>query len=261
MQPTKYDDVNEVLGLLSTELLKILGKKLVALYLTGSLSYGDFDYGSSDIDFLVILTKELTVKQLEVIKEMHNCIGQKVPYWAKRLEGSYIPQEWLISTKRPLGKRPYVNRGIVNMYPYGNEWFLNIFVLYECGITLVGQDLKKLIQPVDIKDIREASKKNLLEEWEPKLKEKNLFIQTGYDSSHLQAYAILTMCRILHRAKIDTIASKREASLWVKNTYGKQWSGLIEKAENWEHGIKLDKQEETKAFIRFVIKEVKAIES
>ena len=65
---------------------------------------------------------------------------------------------------------------------------------------------------------------------------------------------------ILHRAKVDAIASKREASAWAKKTY-KQWSNLVEEAERWKHGIKLDKQEETKAFIKFVVKEIKATEN
>lgn len=255
MKLTKYKDVNEALALLSANLKKILDNKLVALYLTGSLTYGDFDYGSSDIDFLAVLTQELNNNELLAIKEMHDSIGRQVPYWAKRLEGSYIPQKWLDNIEKPSGKRPYVNAGYVALLPYGDEWLINLYVLYECGITLLGKNPKQLIQPVDIEDVREASRKNLLEEWEPKSKEKNPFIHPKYDSSHLQAYAILTMCRILHRAKIDTVASKREASRWVKKTY-KQWASLIKEAENWKHGIKLDKQEEAKAFIKFVVREV-----
>lgn len=256
MKLTKYDDANEVLGLLSTDLKRILGEKLVALYLTGSLTYGDFDYGSSDIDFVAVLTSELTAKELEAVKEMHNRIAKQVPYWEKRLEGSYVPQSWFSNVKRPLRKRPYVNAGFVAMLPYGYEWLLNLYILYEYGITLVGQNPKKLIRPIDIKDVREASRKNLIEEWKPKLKEKNPFIHPKYDSSHLQAYAILTMCRIIHGAKVDAVASKREASAWVKRSY-KQWSDLIEAAENWKHGIKLYKQEEVKSFIEFVVKELK----
>ena len=258
MKLTKYNDVNKVLSLLSADLQKTLGSKLVALYLTGSLSYGDFDYGSSDIDFLAVLAQELSDNELQVVKEMHDSIGRQVPYWAKRLEGSYIPQKWLDSIEKPSGKRPYVNAGFVALLPYGDEWLLNLYVLYECGITLLGKNPKQLIQPIDIEDVREASRKNLLEEWEPKSNEKNPFTHPKYDSSHLQAYAILTMCRILHRAKVDTVASKREASSWVKETY-KQWASLIEEAGNWKHGIKLDKQEEAKAFIKFVVSEVKNI--
>ena len=255
MKTTDYRDVDEVLHLLSTGLRSILGKKLVALYLTGSLSYGDFDYESSDIDFLAVLTRELTKGQFEKIKEMHDRIGREVPYWARRLEGSYIPRKWLGRIRRPLGIRPYVNAGIVAMLPYGNEWLLNLYVLETCGITLVGQKPKELIPPIDIRDVREASKKNLLEEWEPKTRELQPFTHPDYDSSHLQAYAILTMCRILHRAELDTVASKRQASAWAKKTY-QQCSSLIEAAENWKHGIELNRQEETRAFIRFVVKQI-----
>jgi len=51
MKPTKHKDVNQILHLLKTGLINILGKNLVGLYLTGSLTYGDFNRGSSDIDF------------------------------------------------------------------------------------------------------------------------------------------------------------------------------------------------------------------
>lgn len=91
----KYQDVNEVLTLLSTSLQDILKNKLVGLYLTGSLTYGDFDYGSSDIDFLAVLTSELSENEFIAVKEVHKKIAKKVPYWAKRLEGSYIPKDWL----------------------------------------------------------------------------------------------------------------------------------------------------------------------
>ena len=70
MKLTQYPDVNEVLNLLSTQLQEIFGDKLIALYLTGSLSYGDFDYGSSDIDFLAVLSKDLTANELLAIKKM-----------------------------------------------------------------------------------------------------------------------------------------------------------------------------------------------
>lgn len=255
MKLTKYQEVNQVLELLSASLQEILADKLVALYLIGSLSYGDFDYGSSDIDFLAVLTQELNDVEFEAIKKMHRRIAEKVPYWAKRLEGSYIPQQWLRSTKKPQKKRGYVNAGFVTMLPFENEWLIDLYVMYEYGIILFGKSPKQLMQQVDIRDVRKASKKNLLAEWAPKLKEQNPFVHPKYDRSHLQAYAILTMCRILHLASIETVASKKEASSWVKKTY-KQWANLIEEAERWKHGIKLNREEETKSFIKFAIDEI-----
>lgn len=256
MKPTKYEDVNEVLDLLTSNLQKILGKKLVAFYLTGSLTYSDFDYGSSDIDFLVVLTSELTITEIEGIKIMHRMIAKKVPYWEKRLEGSYIPRLWLGRINRPRNKRAYVNAGTVAMLPYGNEWLLNLHALYDYGIPFIGESPKKLIKPIDINDVKKASRKNLFEEWLPKLKEENPFTNPNYDSSHLQAYAILTMCRILYLTCNNKSASKKVAAEWTRKTY-KPWSNLIESAESWHHGIKLNKHKEIKEFIKFVADTVK----
>ena len=47
---TPHEDVNGALCVLARDLTATFGDHLVGLYLTGSLSYGDFDRGSSDID-------------------------------------------------------------------------------------------------------------------------------------------------------------------------------------------------------------------
>ena len=72
---TPYDDVNAILTQLSAGLPELLGEQLVGLYLTGSLTYGDFDPGSSDIDFLAVLSKELSDEQLHAIRTLHESQG------------------------------------------------------------------------------------------------------------------------------------------------------------------------------------------
>ncbi len=71
MSPTKYKDVNEVLRSLSTGMAHILGENLVGVYLTGSLSYGDFNPESSDIDLLTILKNPVAQEKLTALKQLH----------------------------------------------------------------------------------------------------------------------------------------------------------------------------------------------
>lgn len=252
---TPYQDVNQVLELLTTGLEKLLGSQLAGLYLTGSLTYGDFDKGSSDIDFLAVLTDALTDEQLEAVKQLHQQIGEAVPFWSKRLEGSYITTQMIETKERPEEKRPYVNGGNVNLYQYGNEWIINLYALQETGVVIVGTEPSQMFPVVTIEDVRKASKRDLLTDWQPKLDDPNAFNHEGYDSNHLKAYAVLTMCRILHRAKNDGIASKRVASSWVKEVY-KNWADLVKQAEQWQHGNKMPSDSEVKDFIRFTMKEV-----
>lgn len=252
---TPHEDVNQVIKLLTLGLEELLGSQLAGLYLTGSLTYGDFDKYSSDIDFLAVLSKPLSDQQLEAVKKLHQKIGDYVPFWAKRLEGSYITIEMAKSKDRPKEERPYVNGGKINLYKYGNEWIINLYALLETGVAIIGPKPAKMFHPVSIEDVREASKQDLLNDWQPLINNPNAFKREGYDSNHLKAYAVLTMCRILHRAKNNGIASKRVASKWVKETY-KAWSQIVTQAEQWQHGKQMGTDEEVRDFIRFTLKEV-----
>jgi hypothetical protein len=252
---TSYDDINSVLEQLSLGLKKILDGQLVGLYLTGSLSYGDFNYGSSDIDFLAVLNKKLSKDQLDYIKDMHAQIGNNIPYWAKRLEGSYITQEFLKRKQTPTEARPYVNAGKVNVFPFGNEWIINLNTLHDYSVAIIGPDPKIIFPKVTSGELKEASIKDLVDEWLPKISDPNAFNNPDYESAHLKVYAVLTMCRILHRCKNNSFATKKSASDWVKKNYS-QWKNLVEKAENWQHGKGYVSDEKVKDFIQFTCSEV-----
>ena len=252
---TKYEDVNKVLELLVEGLTKILEEQLVGVYLTGSLTYGNFNHGSSDIDFLAVLASELTEYQFNKVGELHNRIADKVPHWAKSLEGSYVTVNMMTSVKTPAEERPYVNGGKVIYCAYGNEWIINLYALQECGKVLYGLGLDDVLPKVTIEKVREASKKDLLQDWVPKITDPKAFNQPMYDSEHLKNYATLTMCRILHRANNDNMASKKVASKWVKETYP-QWKDLIERAEAWEHGKQMGSDDEVKSFMKFTLEQV-----
>ena len=58
--PTPYADINALLDRLFEGMRAVLGEKLIGLYLFGSLAVGDFDYGSSDIDFVDFVAATFT---------------------------------------------------------------------------------------------------------------------------------------------------------------------------------------------------------
>lgn len=245
---TPHHDINDLLDELASGLREILGDQLLALYLTGSLTYGDFDRGSSDIDFLAILGEALDDGQRASLVTLHTAIGDRFPEWRERIEGSYITAGMLPNLLPPAQGRPYINQGAFwnPDPPYGNEWLLNLYVLHECGIALVGPEPRDLIGPVAIADVRDASRRDLLEEWVPKIDNAAFF-----EDSHLQAYVTLTLCRILHRATHDEVASKRVAAAWVREQCGEPWRSLVERAERWAHGTDMESNQEVRDFIGF----------
>jgi len=246
-------DVNEVLKLFAKETKNIFRDNLIGIYLTGSLSYGGFNPKSSDIDLVAILKKPASRIEIKKIKDLHLRIENQNLKWTKRIECSYVPVDMLQSILPPKTPRPYYGEGTFYLEaPYGNEWLINNYYLYNYGIPLFGPDFKTLIKKqIDIKDIHQASLNDLKSEWEPKITDPNYL-----NNSHYQSYIVLNLCRILYTVLRYSLASKQISADWVKKEYP-QWKNLIQVAEKWQFGKEMKYKKETIEFIKFVINTTK----
>jgi predicted nucleotidyltransferase len=245
-------DINAVLDHLAQRLKAIFGPRLVGFYLTGSLSYGDFDPGRSDIDLLVVLKSTATAGETAAIEKLHKETENDFPKWKGRIECSYIPLTILKELLPPAAPRPYFGNGI--FYPeaeYGHEWIINQFHLYHDGIALLGPEFRTLLSaPVDINDVRTACRRDLYKEWVPKLTAPQ-----ELDDPHLQSYIVLNLCRILCTVRTGRALSKKAAAAWACEEYPR-WAPLIHTAEDWHYGLVFLHTEETLDFIRFARDEV-----
>lgn len=250
---TPYSDINEILKNICEGIDVILKENLIGIYLFGSLAYGDFNLDSSDIDIVVISNTQIDSKSLEQIKLLHKNIGDQYSTWRDRLECSYVSVNMLKNVLPPKEPRPYLGSGIFyDEAPYGNEWIINNYLLYQFGATLIGQDFKKLIAPIPILDVQKACIGDLFQEWEPKMTDFEWL-----DNSHYQSYLILNLCRILYTVMTGIAGTKKASSEWVKNKYGLPWSKLITEAQAWRYGKEMSLRNETIDFIKFTIDKIK----
>ncbi|MBU4338876.1 DUF4111 domain-containing protein [Patescibacteria group bacterium] len=249
---TPYQDINNVLYFLAEGIRNIFGDNLVGMYLTGSLSYGDFNKKRSDIDLVVVLKKPASSKKIKMIKRLHLDAERKYKKWSKKIECSYIPLDMLQNILPPKTPRPYVGGGIFySKAPYGNEWIINQYFLYKHGTALIGHDFKTLIKPIEITDVKKACVKDLFKEWKPKITD-SVYLA----NSHQQSYIVLNLCRILYTILCNDAVSKSVAALWVEKEYP-QWKELIDTANAWEYGKEMNHKDETINFIKFIIAKVK----
>jgi hypothetical protein len=245
---TSSAEVRQMVAELQNDIGTALGPSLLGLYLTGSLTYGDFDVGSSDIDYLVVLQHPLTSNQRAALIDLHAALGRSHPDWRERIEGSYVTPDMLPSIDPPAIPRPYVNQGKFwePDPPYGNEWLINRYVLQECGVPLIGPAFRDLTPPIGIEPVRVASARDLFEEWLPQVDDPDFL-----PDSHHEAYTTLTMCRIMHRQFNDEVVSKRGAALWVRSRVEPRWQSLIDAALAWQHGQELDLRADVCAFVSY----------
>lgn len=248
-KPTKIAEINSLLNYFIHSVEPILINDLVGIYLTGSLSYGDFSLTRSDIDLLVVVKKPLSPQQIEQITILHNQINQKHPAWDKRIECSYLPCELLESKTPPTTPRPYYGEGtFYPAAPYGNEWMINNYLLQQHAITLFGPDFKTLLSAsISINSVKEACLTDLKTEWAPKLNNEEYL-----NNPHYQSYLVLNLCRILYTVLQNKTGSKKTSAAWVKKKYP-HWQELINVAESWQHGQSMAYHEQAKLFLQFVI--------
>ena len=73
----------------------VLGSQLVGMYLYGSLSSGDFNPETSDIDFVVVTEGALPPERVAGLEALHQRLWAGGAYWAAHLEGAYVPRaDW-----------------------------------------------------------------------------------------------------------------------------------------------------------------------
>lgn len=90
MQATLYPEINILLDILLSRMQAILGKKLVGLYLDGSLVIGDFDLYISDIDLVAALSSDINDREFEELQKMHTDFANEHKEWDDRIEVCYI---------------------------------------------------------------------------------------------------------------------------------------------------------------------------
>jgi predicted nucleotidyltransferase len=226
-KPTPHPDVNEVLNLLLSNAKEILGDQFLGMYLYGSLSGGDFDPASSDIDFLVVTTNRLSDKTVSEIEAMHNRIWETGWKWAAKLEGAYVPKDLIRRHAANGAPCPTVNEGRFYVAGLGSDWIIQRHIVREQGVVLAGPDPKTLIDPVTAGDIRGAVLRVLQEWWFPMLADPS-WLSTHGNEYH--AFAILTMCRALYALEYGTIVSKPAAARWAQTRLGDRWRTVIEQS-------------------------------
>jgi len=248
---TPYPEINAVLSEWVDGLIRLLGQKVVGVYLSGSLAYGDFVPGRSDIDLQVVLQTPLTESEHRWIEQLHKEVERRHPEWAERIECSYVPLELMRELTPPAIPRPWWGFGTFYAEaPAGNEWIINHYLLSKHGITLAGAEFNDLIPRIDIDSVRRASARDLFQEWVPKIGD-----DVWLSNSHHQSYLVLNLCRILHTVIQREPRSKKIASEWAKATYP-QWKGLIEEAERWVYGDKMNRKADAAAFLQFALERV-----
>jgi predicted nucleotidyltransferase len=232
-RPTPHRNVNALLAVLLENIRAVLGPQFIGMYLDGSLACGGFD-ADSDIDFIVVVDREIDPAGLAALQAMHDRIAKIDSPWALQLEGSYIPLAAIRRYRPPDVLHPNLERGPgerLKVVGHDEDWIIHRRNLREHGITLAGPDPRTLVDPVSPEELQDAMRAILRKWWAGFLDDRAPRLQNrGY-----QSYAVLSMCRILYTLRTGSVASKRAAAAWAKTFLSADRGRLIERAWDGRH--------------------------
>lgn len=227
--PTADPQVNEMIATLQAHIQQTLGRRLIGLYLDGSLTSGAFD-AASDIDFVAVLEDAVDEATFLDLQRMHDEIQTLETPWAIQIEGSYVSKAGLRRFDPAQMRFPNIERDRgerLKWVDHDAGWNIHRWVLRERGIRLLGPNPAELIDPVSAEDLREAVR-SMRSGWTDHFIEDPAPLQSrGY-----QSYTVLSLCRMQYTLETDGVASKPEAAAWGKQRYPLR-AGLIERA--WEN--------------------------
>lgn len=224
MTPTPYPDLNRVLAELVSGLQRVLGDKLVGVYLQGSFAVGDFDE-HSDVDWIAAIADPLTEDEVGRLQDFHPRLYAHPVAWAQHLEGSYFPLEVLRDYQRSGEPLWYLDNGAQHLIESDHcNTALVRWVVREMGVTLVGPPPQTLVERVPVEALR-AHILSVIHGWGPVVLETDAFHNRFY-----QGFIVLNFCRMLHDLHQGYPGSKRAGAEWAKATLDPKWRGLIDRA-------------------------------
>ena len=248
------NELNSILEELVMGVHATLKENLLGAYLSGSYAHGGWD-AWSDVDFDVVIERDLTHTEREALKVVHAFIFTRDCYCARHLEGAYFPKDILsdlTNTNAPLW---YLDNGSLNFEQSTHDNTLVIrWVLRECGVTLTGPAPSTWIPPVP-DEMLKAEVWRTMRDWGGEILRDEFQI----DNRFYQAFTVLSMCRMLHTLDEGGVHSKTEGAAWAKTSLDPAWIDLIDDALSARPDLyekcwipaDPEKLMRTKAFIRY----------
>jgi hypothetical protein len=189
-----------------------LDENLVGVYLRGSLAQGDFDSGTSDVDFFAVTERGIADDEFAALATLHDRLSLTPDPFGDQLEGAYV--ERAAAWRYAPGERfPTIARGEKLAWrEHGANWVIERWVVLEYGVTLLGPDPHDLIAPVTAEELR-AAVRDRLRDWAD-------FARATDDPewrAHLghKAYVVETMCRALCTLATGAPTTKPQAVSWA----------------------------------------------
>jgi hypothetical protein len=209
---------------------ELLGERLLAVFLGGSWSMGDFVEGASDLDLLVVVSDELSPGDLTRLASLHDTLLAEDPA-ARQLEGDYVPRAWLAptGTTRPA---PIFRQGSLQPRPALMLSADNMANMRQDGVAAYGPRPQELLPEVTLDQVRAAGRVMMRDE-------------PVAETERAAANEILDLVRSLRAMESGLATTKSDGVRWALEHVASRWHAFVLRADEVRRGAPTDDNEPT----------------
>jgi hypothetical protein len=221
-------EVAEVTGRF-VELIDTSAPGLVqGLYLRGSLGFGEYFEGQSDIDFTAVLSARPDADQLTALAAAHEAVAAAYP--KPHFDGFHVAREDLARAPDQCPDVPVMFEGVFKAST--RDYDMSLVSWHELarhGLTVRGPDLTEQDVWTDDAALRAFSHDNLGSYWAG-VADSLVKHPTKAAEPWVAAWCVLGVSRLHHLLATGTLTSKSGAGRYALTAFGAQWHPIINEA-------------------------------
>jgi hypothetical protein len=237
---------------------------LESYYIFGSVVLGAFDYGKSDLDFIVVVVRKVTETDLNILKKIH--VEMQKKFHKTILDGMYLLKDDIDSLNKSEISCLRFNEGEFKGFRMFDRNSVDAFELKKYGITVRGQEIESLKYSVDFDILIGKMRENLNTYWLkwanayrrfPSIKYIALFI-----SPKVIEWGVLGVSRLYYTFKEKGITSKVGAGEYALQTVPQKWHKIINEAMRLRKDAKksyynsiFERRKDALGYIDYIIQE------
>ncbi|MEZ2736996.1 aminoglycoside adenylyltransferase domain-containing protein [Aneurinibacillus aneurinilyticus] len=212
---------------------------LEGLYLHGSIALNAYINGSSDIDFIAIINRQLTEAEVKILSHTHQELKNK--YKETEMVGCYLFWEDIGKKQTETKKCLYVNEGKIG---WSNHVINPItwWILKNKGISIIGPDIASFHFDIDESDLANYVLNNMNTYWLNRINTIERFkriaplLPNKFLDQEIQ-WSITGMLRQFYTLREHEIISKVGAGKYAINYMPERWHNLIKEAISIQEGL------------------------
>ncbi|MBT2640470.1 aminoglycoside adenylyltransferase domain-containing protein [Bacillus sp. ISL-39] len=214
------------------------------LYIHGSIALSAYVDDSSDIDFITLTNRRLTVRDSEAFSYIHRTIENK--YGKPEMDGVYALREdmgKLYNSSDNNIEYPYYNNGELAFGDYFNFNPITWWVLKSKGIKILGPDIQDFNLDTQPQTLTAFVVENMNSYWTYRIQmaEKSLDHLVQLPTSQIDfeiEWTVLGLLRQFFTIKENDIVSKLDAGEYGLTELPVEWHNIIKEAMNIRNGKK-----------------------